>query len=229
MHDIDRTQIGFGCDGYEMETNPYSSGEVPHTAPPFAGESASTASTEMQLATDLMGVSTEEEFENFLGDLLSTVANAAGGFITGGTGQALGGLLKGAARQVLPVAQQHWHHRFRPMEPGQASEAGANESEAQLEAREWEAAQTFVRLAQEAAATAAVAPPGEDPATTAHRAMVEASEKVVPALLVPVEPPPTPGGGQQTGPHLHGTHHRGMHEHSGRWIRRGHEIILLGV
>jgi hypothetical protein len=56
------------------------------------------------LAAQLMEVTSEEEFENFLGDLFSKGLQAVGKFISSPTGQALGGVLKDAAKTLLPIA-----------------------------------------------------------------------------------------------------------------------------
>ena len=77
MHDIDRTQIA-----YPEEMESYSM--APESSPLSEAE-------EMELASRLMELETEEEFENFLGDIISGVANAAGGLINSKTGNALGG------------------------------------------------------------------------------------------------------------------------------------------
>ena len=90
MHDLDRIQFGYGG---EMEDY-----GLPGEAP------ALSDAEEMQLAADLMELQTEEEFENFLTDLISGIAKAAGGFLNSSAGKALGGLLKGAAKKLLPVA-----------------------------------------------------------------------------------------------------------------------------
>ena len=57
-----------------------------------------------QMASELMEVQSEAELEQFLGDLIKKAGSAVGSFIKSPTGQALGGLLKSAAKQVLPMA-----------------------------------------------------------------------------------------------------------------------------
>src|ERR1043166_6475592 len=159
MHDIDRTQVGYG---YELENGPY-------------GSNGSQAETdEMELAAGLMEVSSEEEFENFLGDLISRAVQAAGGFLSSPSGKALAGLLKGAAKQILPVVQQVAGTEGRGEMEMEGS--GGYLSEEEMEARDWEAAQTFVNLAQEAAVNAAQAPPDADPKAVAHKAVADAAQ-----------------------------------------------------
>jgi hypothetical protein len=186
MHDIDRTQVGFGN---EFENEP---------------------EAEMDPAAQLMEITTEEEFEQFLGDLISRAVSAAGSFLSTPTGKALGGLLKGAAKKILPLVEQV---------------AGEFESddEMEFEQREFEAVQTFVNLAQEAAVKAAQAPPDADPAAVARKAVADAAQVHAPALLVPAAPAKHSHGGCGCG----GTGSKG--KQAGQWVRRGNQIIVFGV
>jgi hypothetical protein len=101
------------------------------------------------------------------------------------------------------------------------------------EDREFETARRYVRFAGEAAKKAAVAPPGADPTAVAKTALVESAKTYAPGLLatpgatgaaypsapLPGAPDcPSCGGGA-------GRHHR----RTGKWIRRGRHIVLLGV
>ena len=47
----------------------------------YEGGSPLHEAEEMEYAAELLGVNSEEELEEFLGDLVKTVAKAAGGFI----------------------------------------------------------------------------------------------------------------------------------------------------
>ena len=58
----------------------------------------------MELAAQLMEVNSEEELDRFLGDLIRKAGRALGSFVTSPSGQAIGGILKGAVRQILPHA-----------------------------------------------------------------------------------------------------------------------------
>jgi uncharacterized protein (DUF697 family) len=203
MHDIDRTQVGHETEqapyGYEMEDS--------------------------ELVGELMEVQSEEEFEQFLGSLLARAVSAAGGFLSTPTGKALGGLLKGAARQILPVVQQVAGSGTT----GELEDEDAGMSEAEMEALELEAAQTFVNLAQEAAVNAAQAPQDADPAAVAHKAVADAAQVHAPALLgrPSAGPPPI---GQPVRPKPSGCQCSGSaRAHGGRWIRRGNRIIVYGA
>jgi len=91
MHDIGATRLEMGG---QSETQFYQAGS------PF-GEMQ-----ELQLASELLEISSEAELEQFLGNILSAVGGAARQFARSDTGQALGGILKDAARQALPVVGQ---------------------------------------------------------------------------------------------------------------------------
>lgn len=219
MHDIDRTQIAYPG---EMES---------YESYPMASESSPLSEAEeMELASRLMELESEEEFENFLGDIISGLS---GGLINSKTGNALGGLLKGAAKTLLPIAGTVAGGYFGgPMGAslgGKIAGGIASNLEMESEQMEWEAAKDFVRFAAEAAKNAAMAPDGQDPHSVAHQATVEAAQKHAPELI---EHGPGPQGPAAPLPHEHhkhggcGCHHR---HHSGHWERHGREIVLYGV
>ena len=137
MHDIDRTQIAYPgeMESYEMtsESSPLSEAE------------------EMELASRLMELETEEEFENFLGDIISGVASAAGGLISPSVGNALGGLVKGAAKKLLPIAGSALGGYFGgPLGASLGGKLASSVSEMESEQMEWEAAKDFVKFAADA-------------------------------------------------------------------------------
>src|SRR5262249_57798699 len=66
-------------------------------------ESPFAEAQELELASELLGITNEQELEYFLGNLINTVGGAVGRFAASDTGRALGGILKGAAKQALPV------------------------------------------------------------------------------------------------------------------------------
>ena len=71
-----------------------------------AGQGVFNENEQMELAAELLEVSSEAEMDQFLGDLISKAGKAIGKFVSSPTGQAIGGVLKGAAKQLLPVAGQ---------------------------------------------------------------------------------------------------------------------------
>jgi hypothetical protein len=178
---------------------------------------------QMGLAAELMEVTNEQEFENFLGDLISKGAQAIGKFVSSPTGQALGGALKDAAKTLLPVAGAAVGDYFGGSTGGQIGgalgTAASNlfEAEAEAEEREWEAANVFVRVAVDAVNNAADAPRHANPHDVAHHAVAEAVRRHAPFV-------PWPHG------------HEGAHAHEGRsrlregsWVRHGRTIVLHGV
>jgi hypothetical protein len=219
MHDIDRTQIA-----YPGEMESYERYATASEASPLS------EADEMELASRLMELETEEEFENFLGDIISGLS---GGLINSKTGNSLGGLLKGAAKTLLPIAGTIAGGYFGgPMGAnlgGKIAGGIAGNLEMESEQMEWEAAKDFVRFAAEAARNAALAPEGQDPHAVAHQATTDAALKHAPQLI---EHGLGPQGPADSVPHEHhkhgscGCHHR---HHTGHWARRGHEIVLFGV
>ena len=213
MHDLDRTQLETYGEMYEGETG-------------YAGETGVLGEAdEIELATELLGVSTEEELDQFLGSLFKKVSGAVGKIARG----PIGGLLKGVAKKIMPLAGGALGS-FIPI-PGVGTAAGAalgtaasNMFEVNLEGmeaeeQEFDIARRFVRLAGEAAANAANAGPAAATPSGARAALVEAAQTHAPGLAKAI----TNGGGpgMAAGP--------GPRARSGRWIRRGRHIILLNA
>ena len=96
MHDIDRTQLEADYEGktYEFEQ------------PGWTGETGDVfgETEEMELASALMEVRDEMELDQFLGSLIRKAGRALGRLVGSPEGQAIGSILKGAAKQVLPHA-----------------------------------------------------------------------------------------------------------------------------
>ena len=95
MHDIDRTQLESDYEGesYEFEQSGWTGeGEV-------FGEAE-----EMELASELMEVRDEQELDQFLSTLIKKAGRALGRLVGSPDGQAIGSILKGAAKQLLPHA-----------------------------------------------------------------------------------------------------------------------------
>jgi hypothetical protein len=121
---------------------------------------------EMELATELLEVSNEHELDQFLGSLISKVGKGLGDFVKSPVGQALGGVLKSAAKAALPIAGSALGGLVGG--PAGAALGGNLASSAghmfgleleglSSEDREFEVARRFVRLAHHAALIAAKA------------------------------------------------------------------------
>lgn len=206
MHDIDRTQVG-----YAPQTESY--------AFPTIG-SVMSEDEQMNLAAQLMGASNEQEFEQFLGDIFKKVGGAVSGFVHSPIGQALGGVLKDTAKQILPQAGQALGGLVGSPQLGQQlGSALGGLFEAESEEREWEAANDFVKVASEAVKKAAQAPAGANPQAVAKAAVIEAAKEHAPSLL-----PAITGGTVGAKPGETNGKAR-----TGRWIRHGKHIVLLGA
>jgi hypothetical protein len=210
----------------DMTVNNIDNMQTGFSSTPFGGarpQSGSMSGEEevMDLASGLMELEEEEDFENFLDDLISRGAQALGRFIDSPTGQALGGALKDAAKQLLPVAGQAVGSYFGGPTGGQIGgalgTALAGQFEAEAEEAEWEAANVFVRVALDAVNNAANAPPGAHPHAVAQDAVSEAVRRHA------------PHSAQAFAHHRRDAVSPRRRRHSGRWARHGREIILYGV
>jgi hypothetical protein len=251
MHDIGRTQLeqqAFGESEGELESTEYEASEFEGGPAEFEGEfgeyegefgeyeggalESSVTSPElesplpemqeMELASELLEVTGEQELEQFLSDVFSAVGQAAGNFIRSDTGQALGGILKdslgSAAKQALPVVG-----RAIGDAAGGYGDIGAQAGSTvgsllgleleglSAEDREFETARQLVRFVGSAAGQAAAAPRNVPPAAVARNSASRAARVYAPGLL----------------PRLQGRSTR-LWPRSGRWVRRGRTIVLFG-
>ncbi|MDC8756598.1 hypothetical protein [Janthinobacterium fluminis] len=233
MHDIDRTTLEYGQEmsGFEAEQFEFGQGEWTGEASP---QGMFSEAEEMELANELLSVSTEAELDQFLGNFLRKAASVAGGIIRSPIGQAVGGVLKGVAKKALPLAGGAIGGYFggplgAKIGSGLATAAGGAlglEAEMQSgEDREYEGARQFVKLAADTVNRAASAR-GGDPRAIAQSAAAAAARQFAPGLLGKL-------GGQMAGqggaPGGAQTQAPGARGNSGRWARQGHKIILYGA
>jgi uncharacterized protein (DUF697 family) len=182
-------------------------------------------SQELELAAQLMEVNSEQELEQFLGDLIKKAGSVIGGLIRSPIGQSLTGALKGAAKQLLPMAGQALGGAIGGSTGsqigGQLASAAGSVFGLELEAseQEFEAAQSFVRLAADAVKNAAAAPPGANPHAVAREAIMQAAQVHAPGLFG--NEPTVPSS-----PQFGGSAGRGQ---TGRWVRHGNKVILFGA
>ena len=229
MHDIDSTQGESDLTGLEVpepESFEYNFEQDGETE--FAGESPFGEIEETELAEELLTIQSEEELDQFLGKLVKKAWRGVKKFAKSGVGRALGGALKGIAKKALPIVGGALGS-FIPI-PGvgtmigrAAGTAAANLFEVDLEGlepeeQEFEVAKRFVRLAGTAAAKAAQAGPNVDPRIAARTAVAAAARQVAPGLLRKLSS--TSNGAATVA--------QGRRA-SGRWVRRGRAIVLLGV
>jgi hypothetical protein len=230
MHDIDRTTLEYG-----------------QPTPPFTHQSFETLEfgefpgmsehQEVQFAHQLLGVNNEQELEQFLGDFISKAAHAVSGIAHSPIGQAIGGVLKGVAKKALPLAGAALGGFVggplgAKIGSGLANAAGQAvglefETGDSGEA-EFEGARQFVRLAADTTRNAvAAAQAGADPHQAAQSAAVAAAKRLAPGLLAAPGTLPAhhPGAGPTASAPIPGT----AGAQSGRWVRRGQHVVLLGV
>lgn len=181
-----------------------------------------TESELMELADELLQVQSEDELDQFLGNLIKKVGRGIGKVVKSPVGRAIGGFLKGAAKKALPLAGAAVGGFFggplgAKIGKGLASAAGGVlglEAEAlSAEDQEFEGAKQFCRLCGASVKTALTAPPGADPMRAAHRAITTAASRHAPGLLGGVPP--------SVGPRASGN--------AGRWVRKGRNVLLLNL
>jgi hypothetical protein len=202
----------------EEETYETPDREVFETYGEVVGEGTSQ---EIALASELLEITTEDELDRFLGSVLRSAVSGVSKFARSDAGKALGGILKSAARKALPQIGKAVGDYIAPGSGGAVGqriggwlgsqfELGLQTEGLSAEDREYQTARTFVRFANDAARRAAQTPTSVPPAVAAQRAAVSAAQRYLPGLVRP------PGGG---------SHRRA----SGRWVRRGNNIIILGA
>ena len=227
MHDIDRAMFEADRDQeYELELENDQSGETGETEFEFEFESDETEMDELQIASELLEAHSEEELDQFIGDLVRKATKAATGFAKSSAGRAVGGLLKNAARRVLPHVGRAVGDFVAPGVGGKFGQragawlGGRFELEGlSSEDQEFETARAFVRFANETAKRAAAAPSNMPPAQVARSAAVSAARRSLPGLtpLLQKAQPRSDQAGVTPG------------RSTGRWVRRGNRIILLGL
>ncbi len=251
MHDIDRTltELEAEYDG-EFEAEMESEGDAELEGEAFAefetagdagefefepengGGGALNSEEELELASELLNVSSEAELDQFLGKIFRKVKGAVGGvvragrkFFKSGVGKRLGGILKGLAKKALPIAGTAIGGFFGGpagaalggrLAPAAGRIFGLELEGLSPEDQEFETARRFVRLAASAATNAARgSQTAAAPQQIVRSALVRAARRHAPGLL-------RPGAGLAAAGAAAGGH-------SGRWVRRGNRIVLLGV
>ncbi len=225
MHDIDRTQREFMGElaaeqGHELSNEVFEFGnEVGHEvfeSEQYESEAPFNEVQQMELASELLEIQSEAELDQFLGKLIRGATKAVGGFVRSPIGKALGSALRGVAKTALPIAGKALGSMVGGpvggMIGGKLGNFASGLLEVEMEGlsqedREFEVAKSFVRLAGAAAQTAARNPRVADPQAAATAALTQAARVYAPGLL-----------------------RRGQRgRQSGRWIRQGRTIVILGV
>ena len=189
-------------------------------------ESLFSEAEELELAAELLSVSSEEELDQFLGKLFKGIGRGlkkVGRFIGRKVLPVLGKGLKSLAKVALPIAGKVLGS-FIPI-PGVGTAIGGALGSAaaralelefdgmDAEEAELEMARRFVRIAATAAQQAALSAPGIDEEVVVNEALQAAAREHLPYL------------------HLSESGRFGMPGtmQQGRWIRRGGKIVVLGA
>ena len=228
--------------GISEEYGAFESSQHPCSCPGGGSESLSE-DEEMEAASDLLGVTNEHDLANVLGGILKKAVGRNGSFLKKGAGRRIKGALKSVARHTLPnvkraldaaeglgSASSIAHDALRTARNA-GRLFGLEHEGATPEDQDFEAARRVARLASAAGAHAAHA--SRTPATgpqVARSAMVKAARQHAPGLLAS-------HGAHQRVPEMHSPAHPARSPHhgppivtpGGRWIRKGHDIVLLGA
>jgi uncharacterized protein (DUF697 family) len=249
MHDLDRTQSYYETE-FEPEAFAYEDEYADEADFEFGDtEMALDEVEEMELAAQLLEITDETEIDQFLGSVFKKVAKVGGGFLKKAVGGNLGKFAKGLIKKALPIAGGALGSFIAP---GIGTALGSRLGSAaggifglELEGlspqdQEYEVARRVVRLVGTAAKKAQQLQSALPPESAARKALIEAAMKHAPGLLqalggfqkalggfqfeaAPQGAPGGPNGYAQPGAG------GGQRVRSGRWVRHGRRIILLGV
>jgi hypothetical protein len=203
MHNIGWTQFETGHEALRPDHEQFLGG-VPGAA---TGEELGvplSQTQELELASELLEVASEQELEQFLGDVFHSVGSAVGQFMRSETAHALGPILKDAAGKALPVLGRAIGDRIAPVGGGDGRLAQAAGTLLGLELeglspqdQEFEAARQFVRFAGAAANQALLTRPTMSPENVARAAVTAAGHRFAPGLAHELPPQPHRGTGQR--------------------------------
>lgn len=222
MQPMDETYETFDSELDALETDEFEF-EEESEMPDADLESPFSEEEEMALAAELLEITDEQELDLFLGKLFKKAwrgIKKVGGKVL----RPLGRVLKGVAKKALPFLGGALGS-FIPI-PGVGTAVGSalggalsRALEMEFEGmspdqQEYEMARRFVKVAGAAARRAAIVPPTANPLMAAKSAVSSAMKRQIPGI----------GGITSSGiPSNLGT------GRSGRWIRRGRKIIVMGA
>jgi hypothetical protein len=176
---------------------------------------------EMELAVGLLGITNHAELERFLGGVVDQASRTVGKAVPSAGKGALTGILAAAAQKALPVVDSALAGQ-PGLAPGTATTSRVVKAAAKYlgleleglspEDQEFEAARQFIRFAADATKNAV----GGPVATPAHTAAAQAAHRYAPGLRSSLTGPTSPNDEPSTS------------AQSGRWVRRGSNIIVVG-
>lgn len=220
---------------------------------PFGGGAAPGAellseAEEMELAMELLSVSNEDEMEQFLGKMFRGIGRGlkkVGRFLGRKVLPAIGGALKGLAKKALPFIGGALGS-FIPI-PGVGTALGTalggavskalemELGELESEEVELEAARRVVRIAATAAHQASGAPPHANPEAVVRNALLAAVRAHLPSFaaneaeLMAEAEAEMEAAGEYEGEYEGQYATEAGLASSGRWVRRGRQIVLQGA
>jgi hypothetical protein len=177
-----------------------------------SGQAVFSEADEMEPAAGLLGVTTRAELEHFLGDVVTQAGPAIGKAVPASARSALAGILTAAAKKALPFIDGPVTREptTTPLVSAAAKYLGLELEGLSPEDQEFEAAKQFIRFVADAAKNAA-----SNAAVSPQAAAAQAAHRYAPGLRsgLPNAAPtnePSPFTAQ-----------------SGRWVRRGSNIIVV--
>ncbi len=191
MHDIDRVLLEAPAPAQESEEEQYFEYEDEQS---FAGEDefgnehehSLTEAEEIELANQVLEVSSPQELEQFVGDLLTAAADPAGRFARSKTGRQLGGILRQAAAEAVPAVSDALtgsQGETNGRSLGAAARLfGVQQEGMSGEEKEFELARHFVRFADCATRQAVKRMNSAPPLQVARHAVSRAAERHAPGL-----------------------------------------------
>lgn len=197
---------------------------------------------EVELAMELLAVSSEAEWEQFLGKMFRSIGRGlkkVGKFVGGKILKPLGGALKGLAKKALPFIGGALGSLI-PI-PGVGTAIGSalggavskalemELGETASEEAEFEIARRLVRIAADAAQQASAANPGIPPEAALREALLGAARAHVPAFAAREAELIAAAEFEAESDAETGYEAESGAATSGRWQRRGRHIVLHGV
>jgi len=143
---------------------------------------------ELESAAELLAVGDETELDHFLGKLIRKAAKSLGRVVKAKTGNSLGGLLKGFARQALPMVATAIGGPVGGLAASGGLDVAMKAFGLELEGlseedQELEIARSFVRVANAASRRTLRQPPMRDHRAQARSALRWAIRRYAPGLL----------------------------------------------
>lgn len=198
-------------------------------------ETGLSESEEMELAAELLEITSEEELDQFLGKLVRRVGRGIRKAVKSPLGRAIGGVLKPLAKAALPIAGRAVGTFFGGpvggMVGGKLASAAGQMFGLELEGlsaedREYEVARRYVRFAG-ATTRNALRGPAANPQAMARKAAAVAARRFAPGLNRRRGPAAAQAAAGNTYVAADAT--PAGSRRRGTWIRRGRRIILFGV